>query len=71
MPVIDTCWPKAEAAVVKTDQIQPNQANTNKNDGGQGMLDEREGKRGRERRKMGVEMGEEEGKDTRGRWITS
>lgn len=66
MPIIDTCWPKAEAAVVKPDQIQPNQANINKNDGGQGML-EREGEEGeRERRKMVVKMGEGEGKGTKG-----
>lgn len=49
VPIIDTCWPKAEAAVVKPDQIQPNQANINKNDGGQGML-EREGEEGERER---------------------
>lgn len=56
MPIIDTCWPKAEAAVVKPDQIQPNQANINKNDGGQGML-EREGEEGEREKENGSKNG--------------
>lgn len=49
MPVTDTCWPKAEGAVVRPDQIKPNKKKQTKMGEGRVVIRWWGRERGRER----------------------